>query len=345
MAVETREGTPPGGASPAGWPPELLALFERAVTVEYASRTRSGDPVTVPVTPYLGEDGRTLDVSTGLTYPVKAERARRDPRVALLFSDALGTGLERAPVVLVQGLATVRDADLQAGTDRYVRLSMAKAPEVYAGQPGWLLRTLSWYFARIWIQVTPTRMLWWPEGRLDAQPREWKAPLGTQAAPSDPAPSGPGAAGVLTPPADWRPAAAEAAGLPTRDLTVVGADGFPVVLPVRELAPVPEGFRLQVAPGAEPVPAGPACLTFHAHSVPFTAQQNRSFAGALRADEGGSLTFGVQRQLADWSIPTGRVRSTVDFLGKGRRLRPRLRAEAARRGQTPPVVNLPPTPA
>ena len=29
--------------NPAGWPEELLPLFERAITVEYASLTRAGD--------------------------------------------------------------------------------------------------------------------------------------------------------------------------------------------------------------------------------------------------------------------------------------------------------------
>ena len=173
----------------AGWLEELLPLFERAITVEYASLTRAGTPVTYPVTPYVGEDGRTLDVSTGLTYPAKAERARRNPKVAILYSDPLGSGLDGAPVVLVQGMATVRDADLQANTDRYVRLAMAKLPDTYEGQPKFMLRTLAWYFARIWVQVTPTRILWWPEGRLDEPPREWTAPEGT-GAPSSPEPKG-----------------------------------------------------------------------------------------------------------------------------------------------------------
>lgn len=176
--------------NPAGWPEELLPLFERAITVEYASLTRAGTPVTYPVTPYVGEDGRTLDVSTGLTYPAKAERARRNPQVAILYSDPLGSGLDGAPVVLVQGMVTVRDADLQANTDRYVRLAMAKLPDTYDGQPKFMLRTLAWYFARIWVQVTPTHIFWWPEGRLDEPPREWTAPEGTGAPPSDPAPPG-----------------------------------------------------------------------------------------------------------------------------------------------------------
>jgi hypothetical protein len=75
-----------------------------------------------------------------------------------------------APVVLVQGLATVRDADLQANTDRYVRVALAKAPEMFRGTPRFLLRRLDFYFARIWIQVTPIRLCWWPSTALDQAP-------------------------------------------------------------------------------------------------------------------------------------------------------------------------------
>src|ERR687886_732155 len=96
----------------AGWPEALVPLFERAITVEYTSLTAAGRPITVPITPYLEADGTTLDVSTGLTYPAKAERARRNPKVSLLFADPVGSRLVDPPVVLVQGLATVRDADL-----------------------------------------------------------------------------------------------------------------------------------------------------------------------------------------------------------------------------------------
>ena len=71
--------------NPAGWPSEVLSIFERAITCEYATLTNRNTPITYPVNPYLGDDGRTLDVSTGLTYSSKAERARRNPKVALLY--------------------------------------------------------------------------------------------------------------------------------------------------------------------------------------------------------------------------------------------------------------------
>ncbi len=329
--------------NPAGWPEELLPLFERAITVEYASLTRASTPVTYPVTPYVGEDGRTLDVSTGLTYPAKAERARRNPKVALLYSDPLGSGLDSAPVALVQGLATVRDSDLQANTDRYVRLGMAKLPDTYKGQPRFLLRSLAWYYARIWVQVTPIRMLWWPEGRLVEAPLEWTAPEGTSAPPSDPAPPGKQPASWVEQPSDWRAAAGQALrDLPFRDLTFVGTDGFPVCLPVTEISLGPEGFSLNVARLDGAKPSGPACLSFHAHDEGFSFQQNRVLVGRVSPAEDGALVLEVQRLLGNWSISENKLSFMFDFMfRKGRQLRPRLKAESARRGQPVPEVRFP----
>lgn len=340
----TRSARPAAAAvaNPHGWPEELLDLFAGAVTAEYASLTRAGAPVTYPLTPYVGAGGRTLDVSTGLTYPAKAERARRDPRVALLFADAAGR------VALVQGIATVRDSDLQANTDRYVRLSMAKLPAAYAGKPRLVLRSLAWYFARIWIEVTPTRMLWWPAGVAGVPggtPRQWTAPPGTVAPPSDPAPPGralpPGRSHRIDRHDGTAGATADTA-LRSRDLTFVGDDGFPVVLPIRDLQPAPDGFRLTVprVPGARP--HGPACLTLHGHDEPFTTQRNRVFVGRL--DEpapDGTVRLRIERQLGDRSLPTGRLAAALDLTRNGRVLRPHLLAECARRGRPVPRVNLP----
>lgn len=329
------------GASPARpWPTELEPVFERASTVEYSSLTAAGAPITVPVTPYLSETGATIDVSTGVTYPAKAERARRNAKVALLFADSLGSVPNRTPVALVQGFASVRDRDLQANTDRYIRRSMDRFPEAYVGQPRWMLRRSAWYFARIWIEVTPVRILWWPDGHVDLPPREWNAPDGTSASPSDLPPEGDSPRRPAQRPRDWRADAAAAVKFELHDVTVVDSDGFPLIVPVRALEQTAGGFRLHIATGAKLPTAGPACLTAHTHDVPFTSQQNRTFVGRL-THRGGAAELEVDRLLPDWSIPSGRLAAAVGFLRAGRRLRPRLAAESARRGQRPPEVRLP----
>ena len=147
----------------------------------------------------------------------------------------------------------------------------------------------------------------------------------------------------LDEPAGWRGAAELALqDLPLRDLTFVGADGFPFGVPATEGAPAPGGFRLRAArvPGARP--EGPASLTFHTHDAGFTPQQNRVFVGEASEAEDGSALFRVKRVLGNCSLPANKLAAAFDLtFRKKRRLRPRLEAEAARRGQVVPRVHLP----
>lgn len=345
---------PNPGAGSGDWrrqlPAEVTAVFERAITVEFATLTRTGAPVTVPTTPYLGEDGRTLDVSTGLTYPAKAERARRDPRVCLLFADPVGsgtvgsgTGTRTPPVVMVQGLATVRDADLQANTDRYVLVSQEKLPEATKTVPKSVMRRMAWYYARIWVQVTPLHIRWWPGRELVGSSGAWDAP-DAAAALSDPAPSGAQPGPWKKAPADWRPVVADALQrLPMHDLTVVGDNGFPLCLPVAATTRDGEALTLRLGPGAPPVAEGPACLTLHAHAETFIGQENRTVVGTVTSRP-GAVDFEVERALAGWSIVGGTARRGAGLMLSGMRLRRRLETEARRRFQPVPEVRLPTRP-
>jgi hypothetical protein len=334
--------TPGAGGGPPDLPPEVWSVLDRSITVDYTSLTRAGAPVMVPVTPYVSDDRATLDVSTGLTYPTKAERARRNPKVALLYSDPLGSGLVQPPVVLVQGLATVRDADLQANTDRYIRLAMEKTPAAFQGQPKFLLRSVGWYFTRIWIHITPLRVWWWDSKAMTSEPGQWTAPTETTAPSSDPAPHGKQPAAWQEPPSDWRALARDAIPrLDQRSLAWVGPDGFPVSAPVLGLDLTETGLRLQLGRHLSTSPAGPACVTLHTHPEVFTGQENHTFVGQVAGDGTEGYDFAVERALADWSITGSRVMRSVGFLRKGRQLKPRLASEAARRGQPVPRVRLP----
>jgi hypothetical protein len=230
---------------------------------------------------------------------------------------------------------------VQTNTDRYVRAAMEKLPEAYAGQPRWLLRRQAWYFARIWICVTPVRILWWPGGRLEDSPQEWIAPAGTRAPASDPWPGPAGPRPRADAPSDWRREATAAATYPMHDLTIVDPAGFPLMAPVKALEPTPSGFRFRIPAGVEVPAGGPACLTAHSHDVPFTSQQNRTFVGRLTSSDAGSAEIEVERLLPHWSIPKGKVKGAINFIRAGRRLRPLLLGESARRGQQAPEVRLP----
>jgi Pyridoxamine 5'-phosphate oxidase len=320
------------------WPDELTEVFERSIAVEYGSLTRSGRPVTVPVTPYVGASGRTLDISTGLTYPAKADRARGNPKVSLLFADPIGAGMSGLPVVLVQGTAAVRDADLQGNMDRYVKLAEAKYPETTKGVPKVALARMAYYYARIWVEVTPLRMRWWPDRHLGSPPLEWVAPVDTVPPTSDPPPTGPPPPAWRQPPADWRPLVRTALErLALCDLSTVDADGYPVCLPAQPGALDGDRLAVRLGVGAPELAPGPACLTLHTHDTTFDGQENRTLVGQLVVEADGSR-FVIERALGDWSLPGNKLQMMMAFLGTAPKLAPRLKAEAARRGQRVPKM-------
>jgi hypothetical protein len=306
------------------------------MTTEYASLDRSGAPITWPVTPYLGIDGQSIDISTGLTYPLKAERARRNPKVSLSFSEPLGSGLTDPATFVIHGLATVRDADLRANAARYLAESTTRLPQVYDTIPTPMLRRMAFYWARIWIEVTPVQVLWWPGGDLDQAPRLWQPQTPPTAAPSDPAPVGRGAGSWNTgEPVDWRERARGALdrlGEPV--LTSVTPDGWPLPLRTRDTEQTPTGFRVRPPAGVDVVD-GPACLTFHRHSQVFDSQENITMIGRCR-NAGEHIEFDAKRTLNEITLPANPLRRTVYMMSFGRRLRPRLVSEAHRRGQTVP---------
>ena len=312
---------------------EQAAAF---VTTEYASLDRKNGPVTWPVTPYPGEGG-TIDVSTGLTYPLKAERARRNPKVALAFSQPRGSALDHPATFVVQGLATVRDTDLRANSARYLTVSNARFPQMYTGTPTPMLRGMAFYWARIWIEVTPVRVLWWADGDLDRAPRIWEPEVTTTAPSSDPAPAGRGAGSWSTrKPVDWRKRSHDALdrlGAPV--LTTVTADGWPLPLRVRDAERIATGFRVRPPAGVR-IGDGPASLTFHSHGEVFDSQENIGLVGSCRANADGSVDFDADRALNEFIVPKNPIRRMIYLMSAGRKLSKRLESEAARRGQAVP---------
>ena len=84
-------------------PQEVRDTFARFVTCEFTTVASNKQPITWPVTPYYDQGGATINVTTGLGYPKKADDARAHPSVSLLFSDPTGSGVESGIAVLVDG--------------------------------------------------------------------------------------------------------------------------------------------------------------------------------------------------------------------------------------------------
>ena len=155
-------------------PEEVAGVLSTSLYTEFASLTPKGVPLDTPLFAFVGPLGTTIDVATGLAYPAKANRVRRNPKVGLLLE---GNGNPGEPVVSVAGFGAVRDADIQANIERYLAETGARLPVTSGGMPWSTVRQAVWYWARIIVETTPARVAWWPSiEHLDDQPTIWRAP-------------------------------------------------------------------------------------------------------------------------------------------------------------------------
>jgi hypothetical protein len=301
-------------------PHAVVELISNAAVTEYATLSGEGVPIDTPTFVFPSPGFDTLDIGTGLAYPAKAERARRNPKVGLLFE-----GSPEQPVVSIAGFAAVRDADLQANLDRYLAETIF-TPTVNPEVMDWAaVRQMVWYLARILVAVTPSHIRWWPtRAAMDGPPEEWRAPAATAYPASDPAPAGPS-----LPPAAWTPraldevvATAMSQCVPAH-LTTVDPQGFPLPMAAGDVERDAHGFRVLMPRGAL-WSTGKATLSFGGKEV---------FVGQVVAD-GAVAVLRVDRALPTHPFfsEDGQKPETYATLLH------RVEAEAARRGQPIPAI-------
>jgi Pyridoxamine 5'-phosphate oxidase len=285
-------------------PQEAREAFDRFITCEYATIDARQQPIVWPVTPYYSHGDETIDVTTGIGYPKKADDARRNPHVALLFSDPTGSGIESGVQALVQGTADVDDSDLAANRERYRRESLAKLPGAKDMlPPRWLEGLFTWYFDRIYIKVRPERVFVWPSGDVASPPQIYGAHLeevrsGHSEEPREPHAEAGG--GALA----WDARIEElGARHRTAVLAWVAPDGFPLAarLPVT-VERAARRVRIGAEPAGLPVADGRASLVAHAHSPSFSWQENFQIRGDLVRD-GDGLALVPHKLIGGFEMP------------------------------------------
>jgi hypothetical protein len=316
----------------ASLPDEVQAVFDRFITTELTTVNRAGQPITWPVTPYYSRGDPCIDVTTGLGYPKKANDARANPLVSLLFSDPTGSGLQDPPMVLIQGTAEVDDRDLEANRKRYERESIEKLPGTASLQPpDPLKKMLTWYYARIYIHVRPERVYVWPRSDIAAEPTLYDAHMEEVRSGHSEEPArfhaSPGGGASA-----WDERISEIGTLyRTAALSLVSPDGFPfaVRVPV-SIDAAARWIQIEGEPEGIPFAPGLACLTAHAHGDEFTWQQNFQVRGDLRVVDGAWVLV-PHRLVGGFELPRSRLAVLRANAAKARRFRRTAKRELARR--------------
>src|SRR6478735_7890759 len=306
----------------ASLPDEVQAVFDRFITTELTTINRAGQPITWPVTPYYSLGDPCIDVTTGLGYPKKANDARANPLVSLLFSDPTGSGLQDAPMILVQGCADVDDRDLEANRERYERESIEKLPGTASLQPpDALKRMLAWYYTRIYIHVRPERVYVWPRGDIAVEPTLYDAHMEEVRSGHSEEPDRFHAAPVGGVSA-WDDRLNELGSqYQTAALSLVSPDGFPfsVRVPV-SIDAAARWIQIDGEPAGIPFAPGLACLTAHEHADDFTWQQNFQVRGDLRLVDGAWVLV-PHRLVGGFELPRSRLAVVRANAAKVRRFR------------------------
>jgi len=304
-------------------PAEVREAFDRFVTTEYTTVGAGRQPITWPVTPYYRQGGPSIDVTTGLGYPKKADDAKRHRSVSLLFSDPTGSGIESGIQVLVQGTADVDERDLEANRERYWRESWEKLPGIRDAHPPKFMRSMfNWYYTRIYVHVRPERVFIWEDGDVTKEPELHDAHLeevrsGHAEEPEEE--HGREIGGEVA----WDDRVDELGqSYETGVISWLAPDGFPLAvrLPIRVDA-ASRSIGLPSEPAGIPLLPGRACLSVHRHPPDFAWQQNFQVRGDLEQSEKGWRLV-PRRLVGGFELPdeslVARLRRNA---GKARRFR------------------------
>jgi hypothetical protein len=306
-------------------PEKVVEIIRSNVTIEFATVSAAGVPIDTPLLYFPSEGLKTIDVATGVGYPAKAERARRNPKTGLLIEGGPGE-----PVVSIAGMSAVQDRDLQANVERYLSETAWSIPL----DPPWShARKAVWYWSRIIVSVTPSRIRWWDSAEtMDEPPHCWDAPEETRFPESDPAPPGRLSSAPQWPQVDWR-AMVEGflAGGVGGHLTLCDTDGFPLPIRARGVELTRDGIRLDMPAGVPWSRRGKATLTFLGAAT---------LVGEVSAD-GRSTLLAVERALPILPIVSDPTELWDPSPSTRAELMRRLEHETARRGQ--PIPTLPET--
>ena len=315
-------------------PDVVQSVFDRFVTTELTTIDRRGQPITWPVTPYYSPGDPCIDVTTGLGYPKKANDARANPLVSLLFSDPTGSGMTGPPMVLVQGTAEVDDHDLEANRSRYARESLEKLPEIKPlTPPAAIQRRLNWYYTRVYIHVRPERVYAWPHGDPAAEPELYDAHMEEVRSGHSEEPERFHAdAGGGTGP--WHSRLEQlGARYPTAVLSFVSPDGFPFAIRV-PIAVNEDSRCIEIggSPQGLPLQPGLACLTAHLHAESFTWQENFQVRGDLVLREDGWALI-PRKLVGGFELPRSKIKVLRLNFAKGRRFHRTAKQELERRAE------------
>ena len=146
-------------------PEPVERLLETALVAELTVVSAAGRPITYPLIPLY--DGRRIYLTSSTLFSRKLEHIKADPRVSLSITDPVATG--RTDRATIQGDARVIEEDPHGGWERLLPIWERKEPSIVTFLKARVALPL--FFERALIEITPRRVLYWPDGSAATAPR------------------------------------------------------------------------------------------------------------------------------------------------------------------------------
>ena len=146
-------------------PEPVEALLDAALVAELTVVDDHGRPVTYPLIPLY--DGERIYMTSSTLFSRKLEHIKANARVSVSVTDPVAVG-GRVDRATVQGDARVIEDDPHSGWERILPIWEAKEPAIVAFLKARVALPL--FFERALIEITPRRVLYWPDGSATIAP-------------------------------------------------------------------------------------------------------------------------------------------------------------------------------
>jgi general stress protein 26 len=147
-------------------PKAVEALLDAALVGELSVVDATGRPVTYPLIPLY--DGERVYLTSSTLFSRKLEHIKANPKVSVSLTDPIAVG-GRTDRATIQGDARVIDEDPHGGWERLLPIWEKKEPSIV-----FFLKqrvALPLFFERSLIEITPRRVLYWPDGDAGTAPQ------------------------------------------------------------------------------------------------------------------------------------------------------------------------------
>lgn len=146
-------------------PEGVKQLLDKVLVSELTVVAPDGRPITNPLIPLW--DGERIYMTSAVIFSKKLDHIKKNPKVSVALTNNAGTDLvDRATII---GDARIVEDDPHSTWEQVLPLWRKKEPAIdfFLGKRV----ALPLFFERSIIEITPRRVLYWPEGNTDNAPQ------------------------------------------------------------------------------------------------------------------------------------------------------------------------------